>query len=162
MDSVYFDSALFLSIFNGEPDGPNIKALLRELKRDKIKIQTSVITIQEVSVLGFCRGQENPDNHSKVEKLARIQGISREIALGAARIEARMIDTDAQIAGENKRRRWDCFHIATALELKCRILFTTDVSMLALKDRLGIASMDFSRPEPRNRELELAAGGEEQ
>ena len=157
MESVYFDSVVFLAIFNGEPDGPNIKTLLRELKRDKIKIQTSIITIQEVSVLGFRRGNTSTDNHSKVERLARIQTINRETAMSAAKFEALMIDTASQDAAErakeSKRRKWDCFHIATAIELRCTTLFTSDPFMLALRDRLGITTMQFSRPVPRSREL---------
>jgi predicted nucleic acid-binding protein len=46
-DPVYFDSSVFLAIFMGSD--PAIKALLKELKRDKIRIYTSIITIQEVS-----------------------------------------------------------------------------------------------------------------
>ena len=154
MDSIYFDSAVFLAIFNGESNGPDIRALLKELKRDKVKIQTSIITIQEVSVLGFCRGQVPTDNHSKVERLARIQGMTRETALNAARLEAMMKDTAPEDSGqktdENKRRKWDCFHIATAIELKCRTLYTCDPRMLALKERLGISDISFSHPRPRN------------
>ena len=53
---VYFDSSVFLSIFMGESSGPSIKQLLQELTRDKTKIYTSIITIQEVSVHAFRRG----------------------------------------------------------------------------------------------------------
>lgn len=154
MDSVYFDSAVFLAIFNGESNGPDIRALLKELKKDKVKIQTSIITIQEVSVLGFCHGNVPTDNHSKVERLARIQGLTRETALNAARLEARMKDTATgnteQRAIESKRRKWDCFHIATAIELKCGTLYTCDPQMLALKERLAISDISFSHPRPRN------------
>jgi predicted nucleic acid-binding protein len=157
VESVYFDTAVFLAIFNGEAEGPTIKALLRELKRDKVKIQTSIITIQEVSVLGFRRGNAATDNHSKVERLARIQTVSRETAMSAAKLEALMIDTAskdaAERAKENKRRKWDCFHIATAIELRCSTLFTSDPCMLALRNRLGITAMQFSQPQPRIREL---------
>jgi len=55
-DPVYFDSSVFLAIFMGEASGPVIKELLKELRRDKIRIYTSVITIQEVSVKPFRKG----------------------------------------------------------------------------------------------------------
>lgn len=74
MASVYFDTSIFLAIFNKEASGPQIKSLLRELRRDKVKIYTSVITIQEVSVLSFRKGVPADENHAKVSKLARIQG----------------------------------------------------------------------------------------
>lgn len=158
MESAYFDSSVFLAIFNGENNGKQIKALLRELKRDKVKLQTSIITIQEVSVLSFRRGAAGTDNHAKVERLARIQGVSRDVALMAARLEARIKDTaqaNSKSDGENKRRKWDCFHVATALELKCRRIYTCDPGMLALRIRLGISTLDFAAPEPRNLLLPL-------
>lgn len=164
MESVYFDSSVFLAIFKGEPNGKEIRSLLRELRKDKIRIQTSIITIQEVSVLSFRRGGVATDNHAKVEKLARIQGLSRDMSVAAARLEAQIIDSasknSGQIKEENKRRKWDCFHIATALDLKCRTLYTCDPGMLNMKRRLGITGMDFARPQPRNLELTLSVTGE--
>ena len=89
---VYFDSSVFLSIFMGESSGPSIKQLLQELTRDKTKIYTSIITIQEVSVHAFRRGARPTDNYSKVSKLARIHGLTKEMALTAAKFDAQLID----------------------------------------------------------------------
>ncbi|MFZ0295318.1 MAG: hypothetical protein WAL52_17035 [Candidatus Sulfotelmatobacter sp.] len=80
---VYFDSSVFLSIFMGESSGPSVKQLLHELTRDKTKIYTSIITIQEVSVHAFRKGSRPTDNYSKVSKLARIHGLTKEMALSA-------------------------------------------------------------------------------
>ncbi len=99
MEAAYFDTSVFLAIFNGEANGPAIRALLRELKRDKVKIYTSIITIQEVSVLSFRAGQIYDDNHARVNKLARIQTITREIALTAAKLEANVIDLTQRRTG---------------------------------------------------------------
>jgi predicted nucleic acid-binding protein len=126
-DPVYFDSSVFLSIFMGESSGTSIKQLLKELARDKTKIYTSIITIQEVSVHSFRTGVRQTDNYSKVSKLARVHGITKEMALNAAKFEAQLIDrTPAKDREDNKRRKWDCFHIATALELGCRTFYATD------------------------------------
>ena len=164
MDSVYFDSALFLAIFNGEPNGPYIKALLTELKRAHTKVHTSIITVQEISVLSFKSGTLVTDNHSKITKLARIQGMSKEVALTAAKLEAQMIDSahsdpnpsdSKERELENKRRKWDCFHIATALELRCRTFYTADKRLLSLGERLKIKTMRFSEPVPSTLPLDL-------
>jgi predicted nucleic acid-binding protein len=144
---VYFDSSIFLSIFMGESSGPAIKQLLQELTRDKTKIYTSIITIQEVSVHAFRKGARPTDNYSKVSKLARIQGLTKEMALSAAKFEAQLIDRmPVKEREDNKRRKWDCFHIATAMELGCRTFYATDEKMLKRKEHFGITRMDFSGP----------------
>jgi predicted nucleic acid-binding protein len=149
-DPVYFDSSVFLSIFMGEASGPSIKGLLRELKRDKTKIYTSIISIQEVSVHTFRKGARQTDNYGKVNKLARIHGLTKDMALTAAKFEAMLIDqTPVKEREDNKRRKWDCFHIATAVELGCRTFYATDEKMLKRKEHFGITGMDFAKPSPR-------------
>lgn len=120
MKAAYFDTSVFLAILNGEDAGFGIRALLRELKKDKVRIYTSILTVQEVSVQSFQAGQSYDDNHAKVNKLARVYTISREIALTCAKLEASMKDhmnkaqlTEEERIGQNRRRKWDCFHIAT-------------------------------------------------
>ena len=156
MQPVYFDSTVFVAIFMGERTGPAIKALLKELKRDKVKIYTSIITIQEVSVRPFKKGVMAADNFSKVSKLARIQGITKDIALTAAKFEAQIIDQTERAADkklDNPRRKWDCFHIAAAMEIGCKTLYTIDEKMLKRGKQLGITSMRFSKPEPQTPDL---------
>lgn len=153
-DPVYFDSSVFLAIFMGEASGPDIKELLKELRRDKIRVYTSVITIQEVSVKGFRQGQVPSDNYSKVSRLARIEGITKDIALDAARLEAQIIDqTKVRDREDNKRRKWDCFHIATALALGCRTFFALDERLLNRGTQLKITSTAFGKPVPRSLSL---------
>jgi predicted nucleic acid-binding protein len=159
LDNRYFDSATFLSILNGEPTGPQIKALLSELKKGHCKVHTSIITVQEISVVSFKSGTLVTDNHSKISKLARIQGMSREVALTAAKLEAHMINSapvdPKERQEENKRRKWDCFHVATALELHCSTFYTADKRLLAFGERLGIRTMRFSEPIPSTLPLNL-------
>ncbi|MGH9433915.1 MAG: type II toxin-antitoxin system VapC family toxin [Terriglobia bacterium] len=152
MFSAYFDTSVFLAIFNAEPSGPQIKTLLRELKRDRVRIYTSIITIQEVSVLSFRKGGSGDDNYVQVGKLARIETITREIALLAARIEAQLIDRLPKDQEDNKRRKWDCFHIATALQLGCSALYAEDGKLLKRKEQLGL-SIDCQLPRPKAPDL---------
>jgi len=116
LDSAYFDSSVFLAIFNGEPSGPAIKQLLGELRRNKNKVCTSIITIQEVSVLSFISGgnKDSADNYTKVERFARIHGITRDIALRAAELEAGMLERMRRMTKDQRkllsaRRKWDWF-----------------------------------------------------
>jgi hypothetical protein len=95
----------------------------------------------------FRKGFPAADNYAKVNKLSRIQQITKEIALTAAKLEAQIVDQTAPKDREdNKRRKWDCFHVATAMELGCRTLYTSDDKMLKRKGHFGLAGMDFSKP----------------
>jgi predicted nucleic acid-binding protein len=95
---VYFDSSVFISIFMNDPTASKIKELLIELKREKIRVYTSIIAVQEVSVMSYRKGTIAQDNYSKIDKLARIEGITKDIALTAAKYEAHIIDqTTAKI-----------------------------------------------------------------
>ena len=154
MTPAYFDTSVFLEIFTGSEAAPGIRALLREMKRDKVRIYTSIITVQEVSVLSFRAGRPFDDNHAKVNRMARIQTITREIALTAAKLEAQMIDlTPQKDQIENRRRKWDCFHVATAMALGCSALYTTDRGMMAKQSRLKIHGIRFLEPLPQKMEL---------
>ena len=60
-----------------------------------------------------------------------------------------MLDlTRARDPIENRRRKWDCFHVATAVVLNCSVLYTTDKGMLSKQERLSIRvcnSLSLSR-----------------
>lgn len=78
--------------------------------------------------------------HAQIAKLARVQTITREISLTVARLEAEIIRkmrpnelTEEERIGQNRRRKWDCFHIATAIELGCSDLYTLDTAMINRK-----------------------------
>lgn len=149
MQPVYFDSSVFLAIFMGDASAMKIKELLQELKRDKIRIYTSIIAVQEVSVRSYQKGSIAQDNYSKIDKLSRIEGVTKDIALTAAKFEANILDqTSVKDREDNKRRKWDCFHIATALSLGCSVFYTCDEKQLKRKQQFGITAMDFQRPTP--------------
>ena len=143
MRTVYFDASVFLAIFNGEPAAEDIGQLLKELKKERTRIYTSIVTVQEVSVAAYRHGGSGDDNHSKVSKLARVAGVTKDVALKAARLEARLTDLvqsprDREQVKENRRRKWDCFHIATALDRNCGILYALDDRMLNKQQHLGV------------------------
>jgi predicted nucleic acid-binding protein len=160
MADCYFDTSIFLAILNGEQSATSIRALLRELKHDRAKIYTSIITIQEVSVQAFRGGGRADALCAEISKLARIQTITREISLTAAKLEADLIQkmkpsdlTEEEKVGQNRRRKWDCFHIATALELNCRYLYALDVQMLNRGKHLDLMFLEFLPPQPKRTEL---------
>ncbi len=160
MSTCYFDTSVFLAILNGEATATSIRALLRELKLEKARIYTSIITVQEASVQVFRAGGRADEMHAQIAKLARIQTITREISLTAARLEAEIIRnmrphdlTDEERIGQNRRRKWDCFHIATALELGCTHLYTLDGNMINRQTHLNLPSPAFLHPAPRRTSL---------
>jgi predicted nucleic acid-binding protein len=112
--------------------------------------------VQEVSVLTFRRGALARDHFARIAKLARIVNMNKEIALTAAKLEAGIADEAKEKEEERRlkqRRKWDCFHIATAQFYGCSDLYTTDTIMLGRGKQLGIGNMDFSKPEPRTAHL---------
>lgn len=160
MSACYFDTSIFLAILNGEPTAAGIRSLLRELKHDKVRIYTSIITVQEASVQAFRAGGRADDLHAQIAKLARIHTITREISITSARLEAEILQrmrpadiSEEERIGQNRRRKWDCFHIATALELNCRHLYALDDKMLKRKNHLDVPFLEFLLPTPRRIEL---------
>lgn len=168
MDAAYFDSSVFLAIFNAEPSATEIRQLLSELRRSKNKsrICTSIITIQEISVLSFQPGatSDAADNYRKVDRLARIHGITKDIAVRAAELEAGMLEkvrvsTKEERKRLSQRRKWDCFHIATAIEMGSRWLYTLDPGMLKCKDLIDPRhSIEFLEPKPSKGSLNFGQG----
>jgi predicted nucleic acid-binding protein len=149
-----------LAVIAGSKNGSQIRALLSELKAKHFRIYTSIITLQEISVLSFRRGTVVDDPVSKLRKLARVFGVTKEVALTAAKLEAQIKDISKEPhaidpVAENRRRKWDCFHIATAMFLKCSTVFSSDEQFLKRKKQLGIDSMEFSKPVPTEPLLDL-------
>ena len=159
-ERVYFDTSVFIDIFSGNDPKGLILQLLKELKRKKVQVHTSIITIEEVSIDHFRKGRTATENYAKVHKRAKIEGITREIALTTAKLEANLLDSckslsDAEKATENKRRRWDLFHVATAMELGCEVVYCCDQGFTERQDRLGLSKMKFLAPTPDNFPLDL-------
>jgi len=154
MGGAYFDTSVFISIFKPEKDrAAQVKALLKELKRDKVRIHTSIITVQEASVIAYKRGTIPKDYHGKVGRIADIHTIDKQIAVTAAKHEATLVDTLSAQDQNKPRRKWDCFHIATAQSLGCNTFYAWDDKLLKRRDHLKIADITFSEPKPRSAEL---------
>jgi predicted nucleic acid-binding protein len=158
--SVYFDSSVFLAIIGNEPSAAKIKLLLGELTKKKLRIVTSIITVQEVSVRVYQMGQPARDNYSRVSKLARILSVDKDTALTAAKYEAHALDTfksgnEQEKAAENKRRKFDCFHMACAVLNGCGTLYSLDPGMLKRRDQFRLPGIAFLKPEPTELTLDL-------
>jgi predicted nucleic acid-binding protein len=160
---VYFDTSVFLDIFaKTSPNRLAIFSLLGELNENKVVIYTSILTVEEASVLTFRRGHVVHDNHALINKLARIWGIDKQTALTAAKHEADIRD---MFNGKNDpdemkhRRRWDCFHIATAQVRECTHLYTTDDGMMKRKAQLNIPDLQIVLPKPATPMLDFTAPG---
>jgi len=79
--------------------------------------------------------------------------MNKEIALSAAKLEAFIADDAREPEpqrGLKQRRKWDCFHVATAQFYGCSDLYAADAGMLARGPQLGIKNMVFSKPEPKS------------
>ena len=149
MRPVYFESSVFISIFMNDPTASKIKELLIELKREKTRVYTSIIAVQEVSVMSYRKGTLAQDNYSKIDKLARIEGVTKDIALTAAKYEAHILDqTEKRDQQDNKRRKWDCFHIATAVALGCSVIYTADEGQHKRKAQFNLSGLTFLYPVP--------------
>jgi predicted nucleic acid-binding protein len=146
---VYFDTSVFLAILKPESSAKKIRALMKELEDENVRIYTSILTLQEASVLGFRRGTVAKDNVTRIGKIARIIGINPDIALTAAKLEAHLSDKASeseQDRSDKKRRKWDCFHIATAQAYKCSVLYAEDIPMQRRQSQLGIVALKISAP----------------
>lgn len=141
-----------------------IKALLKELAEERAKVYTSVITVQEVSVAAYRPGQVARDAYGDVKAVAKVYGISKDVALTCAKNEATLkhiteledskrdksqpepLDRQIERACENRRRKWDCFHVATAQVVGCTEFYTTDDKLLKRPTQLQIKSLRAVRP----------------
>ena len=158
MSNVYFDSCVFISIFKPEKDrAVKVRALLRELKKNNSRIHTSILSIQEASVLAFRRGAVNVDYHGRINAFASIHTITKGIAIRAAQLEAVITKDVEPEQQDNKRRKWDCFHIATAELLGCTALYTWDEPMSRRGQQLNLPSLRFLTPEPTVPEFDFSA-----
>ena len=156
---VYFDTSVFLAIFKPESSAKQIRALLKELDDENVRVYTSILSVQEASVLGFRRGTVVKDNITRIGKIARIVGINPEIALTAAKLEAHLSDKNSESErdrADKKRRKWDCFHIATAQAHNCCVLYAEDKPMQKRKKQLGLATLEILPPRPKADTLDFS------
>ena len=165
--SVYFDTSIFIEM--GTKRSKYRKALdtlLKDLKEQKVRIYTSILTVQEFSVAAHRKGAVTRDTMSDIRGIARIYSITNNIALTAAKREAEIKDLideeeakrdiskpltkeqELERMCENRRRKWDAFHIATAQVLGCSVLYSTDGRLQKRPTQLGIKNLDIVPPPP--------------
>jgi len=165
MAAAYFDTSVFLAVLAKQPQAAKVRSLLDELRADKVRIYTSILTLQEVSVSSFLHSQMFSDHHTKMAALARITGVTKEIALTAAKFEAAIL-MDAkkspqknQVVIDNRRRKFDCFHIATALAHNCSRLYAFDDKFEGRCKSLGLHQLIVLTPEPHKPSLPFSGSG---
>lgn len=163
--AVYFDTSIFLEMGKRTSKYKReLKLLLQDLGERKIRIYTSALTVQEVSVAAHRKGAIPRDTIADVKSIARIYTVTKEVALTAAKREAELKDiaeekenrrdpskslTEQQRIDricENRRRKWDCFHIATAQKLGCDTLYSTDGDMQKRKKQMNLKDLDIIPP----------------
>jgi predicted nucleic acid-binding protein len=159
MAAAYFDTSVFLAVLAKQPEAAKVKSLLDELRADKVRIYTSILTLQEVSVSSFLHSQMFVDHHEKLAALARITGVTKEIAMTAAKFEAAILmdakksPQKGQVIVDNRRRKFDCFHIATALAHNCSRFYAFDAKFENRCRSLGLSSLLVLTPEPHKPSL---------
>jgi predicted nucleic acid-binding protein len=163
--TVYFDTSIFIEMAAKKSRYKRqIKELLKELFEERARVYTSIITIEEVSVAAYRPGDIARDTYGDVKQLAKVRGIDKDVALTCAKNEAALkhlaeqedakrdnskpetFDQKMERICENRRRRWDCFHIATAQVLHCTEFYTTDEKLLKRPTQLGIKGLRAVRP----------------
>jgi len=164
--TAYLDTSIFLEMgTKGSKQKKRIRELLDELSKDKVRLYTSILTVQELAVATYRAGTLARDTYGDINSIARVYTLTKEIALTAAKREAELKDiTDKQRAKrsskrpetedekldricENRRRKWDCFHIATAQQIGCAELYTTDTDLQKRPKQLGIRSLKALTPD---------------
>lgn len=152
MSSVYFETSVFISLLKGEERCKDVKDLLRNLKDSDVRIFTSILTIQEISVAAYIAGGKPIDSYEKVSRLARVQNLTKEMVLLAAKYEAAIITNRAGAPVEKARRKWDCFHVATATVIGCSPIYTFDKGMIRNAALFGV-SVPIIEPRPKIKPL---------
>jgi predicted nucleic acid-binding protein len=145
---------------------------MEELSEERIRIYTSIITVQEMSVAVYRKGAKTKDTYGDIHALARIYSVTKEVALTAAHREAELKDlseTEAQKKSakkpetedeklericENRRRRWDCFHLATAQAIGCSVIYSTDDKLQKRPGQLGLKDLKVVPPKPTEPSIE--------
>ncbi|MFY9561962.1 MAG: PIN domain-containing protein [Terriglobales bacterium] len=169
---VYFDTSIFLEMGTKKSKhAKNINSLLSDLNADKARVYTSILTVQEFSVAAYRKGAPGRDTYGDIHPLARIYGLTKDIALTAAKHEAGLRDITAESEAqrdprkpeteeqklericENRRRKWDCFHLATAQLIGCVEMYSTDENLRKRPGQLGIKNLRVIGPEPPKRRI---------
>jgi predicted nucleic acid-binding protein len=163
--TAYLDTSIFVEMGARKSKYKRcIRDLLKELEENKVRIYTSMVTVQEMAVATYRAGATAKDVYGDINSIARIYNLTKEVALTAAKNEAGLKDMAETEAGrrdpkkgeteeqklericQNRRRKWDCFHIATAQAIGCAELYSTDHDLRKRPDQLGIRSLKALDP----------------
>jgi predicted nucleic acid-binding protein len=164
--TAYLDTSIFLEMgTKNSKHKKRIRELLKELSEEKVRLYTSIITVQEMAVATHRVGAVVKDTYGDINTIARIYTVTKEVAMTAAKREAELKDiTERENAKrsakkpetedqkldricENRRRKWDCFHIATAQLIGCPEFYTTDKNLQKRPSQLGIKSLKAVTPD---------------
>lgn len=164
--TAYLDTSIFLEMgTKGSKHKKRIRELLDELSKEKVRLYTSILTVEELAVATYRSGTLARDTYGDVSTIARVYTLTKEVALTAAKREAELKDTTDKHRAkksakkpetedekldricENRRRKWDCFHIATAQQIGCAELYTTDADLQKRPKQLGIRSLKALTPD---------------
>jgi predicted nucleic acid-binding protein len=164
--TAYLDTSIFVEMGTKKSSHrKRIRELLHELSEDKVRLYTSILTVQELAVATYRAGTAAKDTYGDISSVARVYTLTKEVALTAAKREAELKDlAEKQTAKrsrkkhetedeklericENRRRKWDCFHIATAQLVGCSELYTTDKNLQKRPSQLGIKSLRAVGPD---------------
>ncbi len=114
-ETAYFDSSLWVAILAEETTVDDVTTLIQEIKRDRGRILTSILTLTEISVRAYSQDpQKVTEGMTLVSAAAAICNLTQEVALLTAKIEAQFMTSVWSAEGANLRRRWDALHLATA------------------------------------------------
>lgn len=164
-NNVYFDTSIFIEMTTKKSKHKAaIRSLVKDLQKDKVKIYTSMITVQELAVASYRANSLATDIYGDISAIAKIYAVTKNVALTSAKREAGLKDmtereeskrdktkpeTREQMIEricENRRRRWDCFHIATAEAIGCSEMYSTDDKLQKRPGQLGLKSLRIIPP----------------
>src|SRR5215210_5084118 len=90
---VYFDTSIFIEMATPRSKlKKQLRELLQDLQENRVRIYTSILTVQEMSVAVHRRGTVARDVFGDLKSIARVYTLTKEIALTSAKIEAELKD----------------------------------------------------------------------
>lgn len=155
-ETAYFDSSLWVAILAEETTVDDVTTLIQEIKRDRGRILTSILTLTEISVRAYSQDpQKVTEGMTLVSAAAAICNLTQEVALLTAKIEAQFMTSVWSAEGANLRRRWDALHLATAAPFKADVFYTFDKRLLNADFSAEPQIPPLKRPQPRQGSLRI-------
>ncbi len=154
----YWDSCVFLSAINGEPDRlPDIEALMEDASKKKIVLYTSAITITEVAFAHAEKANQilDPQVEKQIDKLWHPESpISLVDFHSKVAFEARSLMRKAVNAEKSGLKAADAIHLATARLQSVAAFHTYDTR---LNKYAEVAGLKICEPIPDQLSLASAA-----